>query len=297
MKIVDINDFASASPLLRGKFGIQLAGKIMHLLSIDQVNRVHEKYGDHKGAGFTSRLLDDIGVRYRIGNAERLSKLPEGAFITVSNHPYGGLDGIMTIDLFAQLRQDYKFMVNQMLARITALQENFIAVTPTGNKKKGITAASISGVRESIAHLQNGHPLGFFPSGAVSDFSLTTCRVRDRTWQKSILHLIHSAKLPVLPIRFFDHNSPLFYFLGLINWKIRLLRLPTEVFNKENTQPRMGIGNIISSRQQEQFNSPEALGAFLRKSVYEMPMPETFSEAKNVIRKLHYQPSILTKQH
>lgn len=185
MKVVDINDFASASPLLRGKFGIQLARRIMHLLSIDQVNRVHEQYGDHKGAGFTSRLLDDIGVHYHIGNAERLSKLPEGAFITVSNHPYGGLDGIMTIDLFAQLRPDYKFMVNQLLARITALKENFIAVTPTGNKKKGITAASIRGVRESMAHLQHGHPLGFFPSGAVSDFNLATCRVRDRTCSKN----------------------------------------------------------------------------------------------------------------
>jgi len=297
MKVVDIKDFASASPLFRGKIGHQLAGEIIHLLSIDQVNRVHEQYGGHKGAGFTSRLLDDIGVNYRVGNAERLSKLPEGAFITVSNHPYGGLDGIMTIDLFAQLRQDYKFMVNQLLARITALQENFISVTPTGNKKKGISAASIRGVRESIAHLQHGHPLGFFPSGAVSDFNLATCRVRDRSWQMSILHLIHSVKLPVLPIRFFDHNSPLFYFLGLINWRIRLLRLPFEVFNKENTQPRMGIGNIISSRQQEHFNSPESLGAFLRKTVYEMPIPETFSEAKTVIRNLQNQPSILTKQY
>lgn len=294
MKVVDISDFASASPLFRGEIGTQLARKIMQLLSIDQVNRVHEQYGDHKGAGFTSRLLDDIGVHYRIGNAERLSKLPEGAFITVSNHPYGGLDGIMTIDLFAQLRPDYKFMVNQLLARITALQENFIAVTPTGNKKKGITAASIRGVRESMAHLQHGHPLGFFPSGAVSDFNLVTCRIRDRSWQKSILHLIRSVKLPILPIRFFDHNSFFFYFLGLINWRIRLLRLPTEVFNKENTQPRMGIGNMISSRQQEQFNSPEALGAFLRKSVYEMPLPVRFSEKSTVIRALQNQAPIVT---
>lgn len=294
MKVVDSKDFASASPLFRGKFGHQLASKIMHLLSIDQVNRVHEQYGNHKGAGFTSRLLDDIGVHYRIGNAERLAGLPKGAFITVSNHPYGGLDGIITIDLFAQLRPDYKFMVNQMLARVTALQENFIAVTPTGNKKKRITASSIRGVRESIAHLQRGHPLGFFPSGAVSDFSITQLKVRDRNWQKSILHLVHSLKVPIVPIRFFDQNTPCFYFLGMINWRIRLLRLPTEVFNKKGTHPRIAIGNIISPEEQEQFNTPEALGRFLRKSVYEMPMPERFSEKSPVIQALQNQTAIVS---
>jgi hypothetical protein len=283
MKVVDVHDFETFSGIFRGRAGHRRAMRIMKLLSIDQVNRVHEEYGAFSGPAFTSRLLDDIGVNYRVGNIEQLDALPKGAFITVSNHPYGGLDGIMTIDLMARLRPDYKFMVNEILARVKTLGEHFITVTPTDNRCKGITASSLNGIRETLHHLENGHPLGFFPSGAVSDFSLRDRRIRDRCWQESILHLIQSVRVPILPIRFFDRNSALFYFLGLIHWRIRLLRLPAEVFNKKGGEPRIGIGKLITVKEQETFNDPGRLGDFLRKAVYEMPLPTNFVSRNTLI--------------
>ena len=87
-------------------------------------------------------------------------------------------------------------------------------------------------------------------------------------------------KVPVIPIRFFDKNSPFFYFLGLIDWRIRLLRLPSEVFNKRDRQQRLGIGEIISVGEQSQFADPLALGDYLRKKVYEMPLPDEFVPGK-----------------
>jgi putative hemolysin len=282
MKVVDAKDFEALSPFFKGERGNRRAEFVMHLLAIDKVNRVYDNSGAYTGAEFTSRLLDDLGVNYVIGHAERLKSLPEGSFITVSNHPYGGLDGIITIDLMASIRPDYKFMVNKILSLIKTMNGNFISVTPTGNKKDSVTGTSIGGIRETLEHLRDGHPVGFFPSGAVSDFSLRSFRVRDRKWQDSILKLIHSAEVPVLPIRFFDKNSPFFYFLGFINWRIRLLRLPSEVFNKKDQVPRIGIGNIIPVEKQKQFASAEELGIFLRKSVYGMPLPATFISRKSL---------------
>ena len=276
MKVVEVKDFEALSSFFKGEKGHRRAEFIMRLLAIDKVNSLHERFGAYSGPAFTTRLLDDIKVKYVIGNAERLRSLPGGAFITVSNHPYGHLDGIISIDLIASIRPDYRFMVNKILSMIKTLKGNFISVTPAGNKKTGVTGTSLRGIRETLEHLRNGHPLGFFPSGAVSDFSLRNFRVRDRRWQESILHVIRSVKVPILPLRFFDKNSAFFYFLGLINWRIRLLRLPSEVFNKKGQEPRIGIGNIISVKEQEQFKSPEALGAFLRRVVYEMPIPDTF---------------------
>jgi len=214
-------------------------------------------------------------VHYVIGNAERLQQLPEGALITISNHPYGGLDGIIMIDLMAHIRPDYKFMVNKVIAMVKTMEENFISVLPTTNKKNP-ALANINGIRETLAHIRDGHPMGFFPSGAVSDFSLKNFRIRDREWQQSILSLIKSVKVPILPVRFFDNNSVLFYFLGMINWRIRSIRLPHEVFNKASQKPRIGIGNIISAQTQEQFTDIKSFGTFLRKAVYEMPMPDSF---------------------
>jgi putative hemolysin len=280
MGVIEPKDFEDFSFIFRGDKGHRRAERIMRFLAIDKVNHVYDNSKDFSGAEFTSRLLQDIGVSYVVGNVQRLKSLPDGPFITISNHPYGGLDGIMTIDLMARIRPDYKFMVNKILSMIKTLEDNFISVVPTGNKKNGIDAASIRGIREMLDHLQNRHPVGLFPSGAVSDFHLRDLRIRDRKWQESILHVIHSVKVPVLPIRFFDKNSPLFYFLGLINWRIRLLRLPSEVFNKRRQKPRIGIGEVITSEEQAMFHDPVSLGDFLWKKVYEMPVPDAFVPGK-----------------
>ncbi len=276
MKIIDENNFEDVSPVFKGQRGHKVADLLMRLCAIDKINLVYDRSINYTGAEFAARLLKDLGVNYTIGNAERLKMLPEGAFITVSNHPYGGLDGIILINLMAEMRPDYKFMVNRILSLVKTMQENFISVMPKNNVNTGVNVTSITGIRETLTHLHNGHPVGFFPSGAVSDFSLKNLKVMDRTWQEGIIRLIASAKVPIIPIRFFDRNSWFFYFLGMINWKIRLLRLPSELFNKCDQRPRIGIGKIISVKEQEQYPDARSLGLLLRKAVYEMPMPASF---------------------
>lgn len=276
MKVFDENDLAAMSPIFRGEKGHKRAEIFLRLCAIDKVNRVYENSGKYTGAKFADSLLNDLGVNYVIGNAERLIQLPQEAFITVSNHPYGGLDGIILIDLIAGIRSDYKLMVNKIIALVKTMQENFISVIPLSNRKEDIKGTNLRAVRETMTHLNNGHPVGFFPSGAVSDFRIKDLRIKDRKWQTGILHLIYKAKVPILPIRFFDINSKFFYFLGFINWRIRSLRLPSEVFNKKGHAPRIGIGNLISVKEQEKFPDVSALGAYLRQAVYSMPVPASF---------------------
>jgi putative hemolysin len=274
--VIDIHDMEKWSFLFRGKVGHQLSKRVTQLFAMDKINAVYDHSFAFKGAEFASSLLNELGVLYEVGNAERLRLLPEGAFITISNHPYGGLDGIMLVDLMASIRSDYKLMVNKMLALVKTMDENFITVTPTTTKKLEPTT-NLNGIRETIAHLKEGHPMGFFPAGAVSEFSFRHFGVRDRDWQESILKLIQKAKVPIVPIRFFDKNSPLFYFLGVIDWRIRLIRLPHEVFNKELKQTRIGIGETISVEEQKPFKDIHTFSDFLRKKVYEMPEPVLFT--------------------
>lgn len=275
-QVVDLETMEKISPAFRGKKGHWLAKKVMKLLAIDRVNKVYENSINFTGPDFASALLKDLGVNFQVGNAERLKQLPEGAFITISNHPYGGLDGIMLIDLIASVRPFYKLMVNNVLSLVETLNENFIAVKPV-TKTSGSDVSNINGIRTTINHLKVGNPVGFFPSGAVSDFSFKDFRIKDREWQESVIKIIQKAKVPIVPIRFLDGNSLFFYFLGLIGWRVRSLRLPYEVFNKSKQNPRIIIGNTISIETQQQFSDPKSFRAFLRKSVYEMPKPVTFT--------------------
>lgn len=263
------------SPLFRGRNGNALAEELMHILKIKAVNDLYDRHPDTSGPDFAADILEDIGVKPEIifedDSVKSLSEIvPEGPFITISNHPCGHVDGIALIDIFGHVRPDYKVMVNEILARIENMHCSFITVTPTGNTKTAATASSIGGVREALQHLRDGHPLGFFPAGAVSDFSLKTMRVQDREWQEPLVRLIRKARVPIIPVRFCDGNSPFYYSLGLIDWRVRLLKLPSEVFNKKGKPFIIGIGNTISVSRQDDFgNDIKAFGKFLRSSVYD----------------------------
>jgi putative hemolysin len=275
--VVDVDFLAQKSIFFRGRLGNWFARFVLRILAIDRINWAYGRSCHRTGAPFADGLLKDFGVDYRVGNADRLQNLPEGAFITVSNHPYGGLDGIILIHLMASIRPDYKVMVNQILTLIEAMDENFISVQPRIGNNTTPSAAAINGVRETLHQLKNGHPVGCFPAGAVSMFKLRTLRVRDREWQDGVLKLIQLAKVPVLPIRFYDKNSIFFYFLGLIDWRIRSLRMPYELFNKKGKRPRLGIGELIPAEKIAKFSGTKELGDFLREKVYEMPLPTTFT--------------------
>ena len=248
--------------------GIPFASALMRLLSIDKVNDLYDRYCGLNGPAFARAVLNDLGVRYEIENVGMLDELPEGPFITISNHPYGHIDGVILVDLFGHLRRDYKVMVNSVLARIDSLEGNFICVTPVGTERTAPAKDSIHGIKEALRHVREGHPLGLFPAGAVSDFSLKDGCVRDREWQEPVIRLIRRLGVPILPVTFRDGNSPFYYRLGLIDWRVRLLRLPSEVFNKRDKPVRLAIGNIISVKEQEEYEDDDAFRAFLRKKVY-----------------------------
>lgn len=277
MPILTVKDIERLIPAFKGKVGNAAAEILRKILSIDTLSGIYDDLSDQKGADFAGGVLQDLNTDYRIGNPERLDMLPDGPFITVSNHPYGGLDGIILIDLFGHLRDGYKYMVNEFLYMVENLRPCLIVVNPktelSGSK---ITVNNIHGVREALQRIRDGFPVGFFPSGAISDLSLKEMKIRDRGWQHSVLRLIQKAGVPVVPVRFFDHNSFWFYNLGLINWKVRLLQLPHELVNKKHRRIRIGIGDTISVEAQSRYKDIREYGGFLREKVYGMPLPEHF---------------------
>lgn len=268
MPLLTVNELEEMTPLFKGSLGNSFAHSLMKLLSVNKINDLYDKHVDHAGPDFARSVLEDIGVRYEVLNPERLERLPDGPFITISNHPYGSIDGVMLVDLFGHIRPDFKVMVNRFLGRIETLRDNFICVTPTGAERTAPTKDSIQGIKDAIAHVHGGHPLGIFPSGAVSDLSLEDRCIRDREWQEPVIRLMMKLNVPVVPVHFLDRNSDFYYSLGLIDWRVRLLRLPSEVFNKNGKRTRIAIGEIITPEQQKEYADPKQFGRFLRDKVY-----------------------------
>ena len=270
MPLLPVSELERFSPLFRGKIGNAFASSLRKFLSVERLSEYYDQASDKSGPDFAGAMLDMLGIDLKVDGAWRLDHLPEGPFITVSNHPYGGMDGIILLDLIGHKRDGFKVMVNEFLTLIEPLRPAWIAVNPKNNASKGVTEKNIRGVKKVLSNLREGNPVGFFPSGAVSDFKLKEMRLRDREWQEPVIRLIQKARVPIVPVRFFDRNSAFFYFLGLIDWRIRVLRLPREVVNKKGSTIRVGIGETLSVEEQDLHPDAADFGAWLRDSVYGM---------------------------
>lgn len=294
MELLPLSELEKMSPLFRGRAGRAFASFLLKALRISDVEREYNGLSHFQGAELARGVMERAGLGYTVdglGREEAIAHLaevlPDGPVIIISNHPMGHLDGMALIDLFGHVRADFRFMVNDILARFESLRPSLITVNPTGAERTAPTARSISGVRLAAEHLQAGHSLGLFPSGAVSDlkpgkrpsvsapgpdgpFTYTEPRIRDREWQMPIVKFIARAGVPVLPVRILDGNSRFYYNLGLLDWRVRLLRLPSEMFNKAGRTMRIVTGPLISADRIASCGSLPALRAMLRAAVYSL---------------------------
>lgn len=265
--VLDNNEICEIVPFFNGKK--RLLNWFIKFLSLDKVNQLHENNCDTPGAPFVDGILHDLDISIRIDNEHILDNLPTGSFITVSNHPFGALDGIILLHLISSRRPEFKVMVNMILNHISAMRPNFIAVDPLASSNPEKRAVTMKGIREAMIHVKNGNPLGFFPAGAVSKIN-NGLRIQDRQWQPTIIRLIQQLDVPVIPIYFHGHNSTWFNILGAISWKLRTLRLPAEVFRKKGKKFHISVGDPISPEEQAKYTSVEDLGKFLKKRTYSM---------------------------
>jgi len=268
MNLIESNDIKAAGKLNRfgGKVGGSIVAKlVMYIMRLNKINKLYSDVYNENPEEFLERLVEALGVTIEV-NEEDLQKIPgNGAFITVSNHPFGGLDGIILIKLLSKYRPDYKVMANFLLKKIVPIKDYFLGVNPFENRKD---ISSAGGLKEALRHLAEGKPLGVFPAGEVSAYQADSNSIEDREWSPSVLKLIRKADVPVIPVYFKGSNSMLFQILGLIHPMLRTVKLPSELLNKKNRVIKLRIGNPISPEVQHSFTDVIQYGKFLRAKTY-----------------------------
>ena len=263
-----------AVPALRGKAGGVVTGWAMALCGLNKANRLYDSCKQYEGVEFCERVLEAIGVNIVVENAEVLDRFADGNFVTVSNHPYGHIDGISLIGKVAAKRPDFKVMANFILGLIDTMSDHFIVVNPF--RKGKIDAGALESVKASMAHIEAGHPFGFFPAGRVSRPKLhwnLRFTIGDYEWKQSTVRMIKKAGVPVVPVYFSGQNSWVYNFLGLISWKLRTLRLAHELFNKRGKTIHMRFGEPVTPEEMDAVQNPKKLGEFLKGKVYALARP------------------------
>ncbi len=167
MGLVTSKEVSKVIGLQKFRFlGTSIGWIIIRILRISHINNLYNKNKNKSDLDFLEGILEDCDINFEIPE-EDLKRIPkEGAFITISNHPLGGIDGILLLKLLIGKRADYKIIANFLLQRVAPLKPYIMPVNPFENKKD--VQSSIGGIKNALLHLRAGKPIGIFPAGEVS---------------------------------------------------------------------------------------------------------------------------------
>lgn len=248
-----------------GVFGTFSGWLLMKVLKISTLNKIYDRNKHLSEVEFLNAILDEFQIKFEIPE-EDLKRLPkDGAYITVSNHPLGGIDGILLLKLMLEREPNFKIIANFLLHRIEPMKPYIMPVNPFENHKDA--KSSVIGIKETLRHLSDGKPLGMFPAGEVSTYKDGKLVV-DKPWEEGAIKVIRKAQVPVVPIYFHAKNSKLFYFLSKIDDTLRTAKLPSELLTQKDRVIKVRIGKPISVAEQNEHQSIEEYSEFLRKKTY-----------------------------
>jgi len=248
-----------------GFLGTFVGWIMMKVLKISTLNRIYNRNKHLEKVEFLDGILNEFQIKFEIPE-EDLKRLPkEGPYITVSNHPLGGIDGILLLKLMLEQREDFKIIANFLLHRIEPLKPYVMPVNPFEDRKD--VKSSIAGFKNAIMHLREGHPLGVFPAGEVSTYRDGKLVV-DRPWEEAAMKLIQKAEVPVVPIYFHAKNSRLFYRLSKISDTLRTAKLPSELLTQKRRTIKVRIGRPISVNDQKEHKNLTDFSNFIRRKTY-----------------------------
>lgn len=277
--LVNAKEVAQAIHLDKyGIFGTFSGWLLMKVLKISTLNKIYNRNKHLKDIEFLDGILGDFQIKFEIPE-EDFKRLPkEGSYITISNHPLGGIDGILLLKLMLAQRSDFKIMANFLLHRIEPMKPYIMPVNPFEDRKDA--KSNIAGFKSAITHLREGHPLGIFPAGEVSTYRDGKLII-DRPWEEAAMKLIQKAEVPVVPIYFHAKNSKLFYKLSKISDTFRTAKLPSELLTQKRRTIKVRIGRPLSVADQKEYKTLPEFSEFLRKKTY--MLSNSFDKKENVL--------------
>ncbi len=219
------------------------------------------------GFDFIEATLKFLDVTATVDGLENLPATREPV-IFVSNHPLGGLDGmVLSLMISRHYTTDLKVFVNDLLMYLSPLSALFVPVNKTGAQTKSY-AKRMREVYGSESSLLT------FPAGACS--RMQRGAVMDPAWQKNFVVKAVEYRRMVVPIYFEGRNSSFFYnlarlrkFLG-IKLNLEMLYLADEMFKQRGKHYRVSVGKPVSWQTFDRSRTPLQWARWMRDGVYRM---------------------------
>lgn len=238
---------------------------IERLICQDEMNMLLREHGHLSSLGFTNAVVDYLDNEVVVHHEERIPVT--GRYIIVSNHPLGGLDGMVLISVCGRHRSDIKFPVNDLLYYVEPLREIFVPINKHG--KTGDEARKMFNDA-----FESDNLVLYFPAGLCSRRKNGV--IRDLEWKKTIITKARQTQRDIIPCYFDGRNSNTFYNVANLREKLgiktnlEMTLLPREMMKKKKSHFELTFGEQIPYSHFDESKKDKEWAAWLKEQVYQL---------------------------
>ena len=243
-------------------FVIRYLKRVIHE---DELNDFMSEYGDLNNIELVKAGLKYLGINYQVHNKHNIPG--KGRYVFVSNHPLGGLDGLVFMKELSKYFDCIKFPVNDILMNIGNMSGIFLPINKHGSQAR----ESAKEIEEAYA---SDHQILYFPAGLCSRKKHGD--IKDLRWQKNFLVKAIKHKRDIIPVYFSGRNSNWFYNLSNfrkalgIKANIEMLYLPDEMFQQKNKELHIVFGERIHWETFDRSKTPLEWAEWIKGKSYEL---------------------------
>lgn len=244
------------------RFLINYLCRIVHQ---DEINEVLARHWDSSPQEFIHASFEKLKVSYEIEGLENLQR--DGRYLFASNHPFGGMDGMMLADKLIEHFGDARVIVNDLLMHIDPLRPLWVPVNKHG-------AQNSDYARRFEEVLYGDLPVLTFPAGLCS--RRIEGRVQDLKWHNNFIRKAHATRREVVPVFVEGELSKRFYRLSSFRQKlglklnIEMLYLADEMFLQQGRHFRIRVGKPIELADLQAVGSINEQTQYVREAVYRL---------------------------
>ncbi len=247
------------------RFIIRKIEKIIHQ---DEVNWYLKEHHQADGYEFVTAGLKMFGARVHVEGKENV---PEGKrLLFASNHPLGGLDGLVFVNVVHEMLGEIRFPVNDLLLNIPNFKEIFLPVNKHGSNSRDAFKA----IDEAY---QGNCQILYFPAGLCS--RKIKGQIVDLEWRSSFISQAVKYQRDVVPVYIEGRNSNFFYNLAnlrkrlKIKANIEMFFLVDEMYNQYNRDISISFGEPIPWQTFDKSKNNQEWANFVRQKAYALQKP------------------------
>ncbi|MCQ2153622.1 MAG: glycerol acyltransferase [Bacteroidales bacterium] len=264
-KVIDME--AVVASRIGGKRPSKLLVAILEkYLRVDFLNSLFDD--DKRGVDCLNGIIGRLGVTFPV---KGLDDVPNDGrrYVFASNHPLGGIDGLIESALIASRFPDSPFrcQVNDFLMSLSPLSDLFIPISKTGAQSRDLPQLLDS-------HYAGDEQILVFPAGLCS--RRIDGLVRDLPWKKTFVQKGVPNGRWIVPVFFKGRNSSRFYRVAALcarlglKFNLAMTLLPDEVYRGRGKHYEVIFGKPIPPSYFDDSKTPEQWAAWLRDEVYRM---------------------------